>query len=164
MCVHACVRARVCVRVCVHVCARMCACVCVHVHMHVCMRMCVHMCVCACVCARMRLREIYILLFLLVNNLLQGDMTGVKCMANKIPFTIFTHTRTQMNINALFMVLRSNLERSVYCSFSLILSFKTEFSIITHRSICIWHTVRLYVECVIWLVDVTSVSGTLCAR
>ena len=31
---------------------------------------------------------------LLVNNLQQGDMIGVKCMANKIPFTIFTHTHT----------------------------------------------------------------------
>jgi len=38
------------------------------------------MCVCVCVCV------------LLVNNLQQGDMTGVKCMANKILFTIFTHT------------------------------------------------------------------------
>jgi hypothetical protein len=53
-----------------------------------------------------------ILSFLLVNNLQQGSMTGVKCMANKIPLTIFmrarihTHTHTQMNINSLFVVLR----------------------------------------------------------
>ena len=45
--------------------------------------------------------------FLFVNNLQEGGMIGVKCMANKIPFTIFTHTHThtQMIINALFMVL-----------------------------------------------------------
>jgi len=39
-----------------------------------------------CVCVNL------ILSFLLGNNLQQGGMTGVKCMANKIPFTIFTHT------------------------------------------------------------------------
>jgi hypothetical protein len=79
-------------------------------------------CVCVCVCVNL------ILLFLLVNNLLQGGMTGVKCMANKIPLTIYTHTHTytNTNINALFMVLRSNLERSVLFFLS-DLSFKIEF-------------------------------------
>ena len=36
---------------------------------------------------------------LLVNNLQQADMTGVKCMEYKIPFTIFTHTHTHTHIH-----------------------------------------------------------------